>query len=68
MNHICALDVIDELSQNVHDLSHQDKLETMLTMSLDASEHMPYVLYDELVAMMESFCLVSLIEESEEIC
>jgi len=39
----------------------------MLTMSLNASEHMPFLLHDELVAMIESFCLMSLIEESEEI-
>lgn len=67
-NHICALDVIDELSQDVHDLSHKDELEIMLTMSLDALEHMPHVLHDELVAMIESFCRVNSIEESEEIC
>ena len=68
MNHICALSVINELSQAVHDLSHKDELETVLNMSLDASEHMPYVLHDELVAMIESFCQVTSIEESEKIC
>jgi len=40
----------------------------MLTMSFDALEHMPYVLYDQLVAMIESFCRVNSIEESKEIC
>jgi len=64
VNHICALSVIHELSQAVHDLSHKDELETVLNMSLDASKHMPYVLHDELVAMIESFCQVSSIEES----
>jgi len=37
-------------------------------MSLDASEHMPYVSHDDLVAMIESLCQVSSIEESEKIC
>jgi len=68
VNLICALSVIDELSQAVHDLSHKDELETVLNMSLDASEHIPYVLHDELVAMIESFCQVSSIEKSEKIC
>jgi len=68
VNHICALSVMDELSQAFNDLSHKDELETKLNMSLDASEHMPYVLHDELVAMIESFCQVSSIEESEKIC
>ena len=40
----------------------------MLIMSLDALEHMAYVLHDELVAMIESFCRVNSIEESEKIC
>jgi len=68
VNHICALNVIEELSQDVHDLSHKDDLETVLNMSLDAFEHMLYVLYDDSVAMIESFCQVSSIEESEKIC
>ena len=58
-NHICALNIIDELSQDVHDLLHKDELETILIMSLDAFHHMSYVLHDELVAMIASFCLVS---------
>jgi len=52
------------MSQGVHDFSHKDELEIMLTMSLDALEHMPYVLHDELVAIIESLCLVSSTEES----
>ena len=49
-------------------MSHKDEFETMLTMSLDAFDHMSYVLHDELVAMIEPFYLVNSIEESEEIC
>ena len=58
VNHICALSVIDELSQAVHDLSCKDELETMLNMSLDAFDHMPYVLHADLVAMIDSLCQV----------
>jgi len=56
------------LSQDVHDLSHKDELEAILTMSLDVFDHMSYVLQDELVAVIEFFYLVSSIEESKEIC
>jgi len=64
VNHICALSVIDELTQAIHDLSCKDELETVLNMSLDASNHMPYVLHDDLVAVIDSFCQESSIEES----
>jgi len=41
VNHLCALEVIDELSQVVHDLGHKDELEIVLTMSLGAAKHVP---------------------------
>jgi len=35
VNYLYALDVFDELFQDVSDLSHEDELFTMLTKSLD---------------------------------
>jgi len=47
VNNVCALNVLDELSQAMHDLSHKYDLETVLNINLDAFEHMPYVLHDD---------------------
>ena len=41
VNHLCALEVINELSEAAHNLGHKDELETVLTMSLGASKHGP---------------------------
>jgi len=35
VNYLCALDVIDELSQDVYKLSHEDELLTVLTRGVD---------------------------------
>jgi len=35
VNHPCALDVIDEFSWDVYELSHENELLTMLTQGLD---------------------------------
>ena len=34
VNYLCALDVIDQLSQDVYELSHENELLTILTLSL----------------------------------
>ena len=38
VNYVYALDVIAELSQNIHDLSNEDEFLTVLTKSLDNAE------------------------------
>jgi len=38
VNYLYALDVFDELSEDVYDLSHEDELFTVLTKSLDHTE------------------------------
>ena len=38
VNYVYALDVIDELSQDIYDLSHEDELFAVLTKSLDQAE------------------------------
>jgi len=38
VNYMYALNVIDELSQDIYDLSHEDELFTMLTKTLDNVE------------------------------
>jgi len=35
VNYLCTLDVINELSQDVYELPHEDKLLIILTQSLD---------------------------------
>jgi len=44
VKYLCALDVIDELSQDVYELSHEDELLTVLTQGLDqfVFQDMPY--------------------------
>ena len=46
-----VLDVIDELSQNIYDLSNEDEFLTVLTKSLDHAEFqkVPYQINDDLV-------------------
>jgi len=50
VNYLYALDVFDELSQDVYDLSHEDELFTVLSKSLDytESQKMPYQVNDNL--------------------
>jgi len=38
VNYVYTLDVIDELPQNIHDLSNEDEFLTVLTKSLDNAE------------------------------
>jgi len=51
VNYVYALDVIDELSQNICDLSNEDEFLTVLTKSLDHVEFqkVPYQINDDLV-------------------
>jgi len=51
VNYVYALDVIDELSQNVYDLSNVDEFLTMLTKTLDHAEFqkVPCQINDDLV-------------------
>ena len=50
-NYVYTLDTIDELSQDIFDLSHEDELFTMLTKSLEHIEfqRVPYQINDNLV-------------------
>jgi len=38
VNYVYTLDVIDELSQDIYDLSHEDELFVVLTKSFDHAE------------------------------
>ena len=38
VNYVYALDVVDELSQDIYDLSHEDELFIVLTKSVDHVE------------------------------
>ena len=51
VNYVYALDVTDELSQDIYDLYHEDELFTVLTKSLDHAEFqkVPYQINDELL-------------------
>ena len=56
VNYLYALDVFDELSQDVYDLSHEDELFTVLTKSLDHTESQKvlYPVNDKLDEVMSS--------------
>jgi len=56
VNYLCALDVIDELSQDVYELSHEDELLTTLTQGLDqfVFHNVSYHVNGELVGNMDS--------------
>jgi len=56
VNYLCALDVIGELSQDVHELSHEDELLIVLTKGLDqfVFHNAPYHVNDELVGNIDS--------------
>ena len=56
VNYLYALDVFDELSQDIYDLSHEDELFTVLTKCLDdtESQEMPYQVNDNLDDMIRS--------------
>ena len=56
VNYVHALDVIDELSQDIYDLSHEDELFTVLTKSLDHAEfqRVPYQVNNNLVDVIGS--------------
>jgi len=38
VNYVYALDVIDKLPQNIHNLSNEDEFSTVLTKSIDNAE------------------------------
>ena len=56
VNYVYALDVFDELSQDVYDLSHEDELFTVFTKSLDHVEFqkVSYQVNDNLVDVIGS--------------
>jgi len=56
VNYLCALDVIDGLSQDVYELSPEDELLTVLTQGLDqfVFHNTPYHVNNELVGSIES--------------
>ena len=56
MNYLCALDVIDELSQDVYEFSHEDELLTVLAQGLDqfVFQNVPCHVNNELVGNIES--------------
>ena len=56
VNYLYALDVFDELSQDVYDLSHEDELFTVLTKSHDhtESQKVPYQVNDNLDEVISS--------------
>ena len=50
VNYVYALDVINELSQNIYDWPHEDEFFTVLTKSLDHAEFqkVPYQINDNI--------------------
>jgi len=56
VNYVYALDVLDELSQDVYDLSYEDELFTVLTKIIDyvQFQKVPYQVNDNLVDVIGS--------------
>ena len=63
VNYLCALDVIDELSQDIYELSHEDELLTMLTKALDQfvfqnmSHHVDDIVVDSWESLSELYVI-----------
>ena len=55
VNYLCALDVIDELSQDVYELSHKDELLNHAYLGLDqfVFQNVSYHVDDEVVDSIE---------------
>jgi len=64
-----SLDVINELSQGVFELSHDDELLTVLTQGLDqfVFHNTPYYINDELVGNMESLLQLHVVDRPRKL-
>jgi len=69
VNYLCALDVIDELFQDVYELSHDDELLTVLTQGLDqfVFQNMPYHINNELVGSIESLLQLHVVDRPRKL-
>jgi len=64
VNYLCALDVIDELSQDVYKFSYEDESLTVLTQGLDkfVFQNVPYHINKELVGNIESLLQLHIVD------
>jgi len=69
VNYLCALDVIDQLSQDVYELSHENELLTILTQGLDqfVFQNVPYHINNELVGSMESLLQLHAVDKPRKL-
>jgi len=69
VNYLCALDVIDELSQDVYELFHDDELLTVLIQGLDqfVFHNMPYHINNELVVSIESLLKLHVVDRPRKL-
>jgi len=69
VNYLCALNVIDELFQDVYELSHDDELLTILAQGLDqfVFHSVPYHINDELVGSIKSLMQLHVVDRPRKL-
>jgi len=69
VNYLCALDVIDELSPEVYELSHKDELLTVPTQGFDqfVFHNVPYQINNELVGNIESLLQLHVVNRPQKL-